>query len=152
MSRGRFRSTTEHVLDAKGRLNFPSRFREVLSEYDSDVLVVVPWGADNLRLYPLVEWEDVEDRVLTEGRGLLKLAAFIRSSFGRATPCRLDKQGRIQLPLELRVQVGLDKNVMVVGMIHHVEIWNKAVWQQGIEESNENFESFQDQLSQMGIF
>ncbi len=152
MSRGRFRSTTEHVLDAKGRLNFPSRFREVLSQYDSDELMLVPWGPNNLRLYPLVEWEDIEDRLSTEGRGQQKFGKLFHYIVGGANECRLDKQGRIQLPLKLRAQARLDKDVVLVGMIRHVEIWNKTVWERETEEINDNFDSFQEQLSQMGIF
>ncbi len=43
MTQSRFRSRTEHVLDEKGRLNLPARFREVLRQSGSDILMVAPW-------------------------------------------------------------------------------------------------------------
>lgn len=152
MVKSRFRSTTEHTLDSKGRLNFPSRFREVLNQYDSDILMVAPWGRDHLRAFPLPEWEILEDRLLTEGREKPDLASFIRYVVGGVAECSLDKQGRVQLPAQLRGKVNLSKNVMLVGMIRHVEIWDRDVWQRDNDATSENFDSFNEQLSQMGIF
>lgn len=152
MAKSRFRSTTEHTLDAKGRLNFPSRFRDVLNQYDSDILMIAPWGPNHLRAFPLPEWEILEDRLMTEGREKPNLSKFIRYVVGGVAECSLDKQGRIQLPAKLRSQANLTKNIMLVGMIRHVEIWDLDVWQQDNEDTNENFDSFNEQLSQMGIF
>ena len=56
----RFRSRSEHTLDSKGRLNIPSRFREVLRDAYSDVLVVTNWQK-SLKAYPVSEWKKVED-------------------------------------------------------------------------------------------
>lgn len=152
MAKSRFRSTTEHALDSKGRLNFPSRFREVLNQYDSEILMVAPWGKNHLRAFPLPEWEILEDRLMTEGREKPDLANFIRYVVGGVAECSLDKQGRVQLPVQLRAKVSLAKNIMLVGMIRHVEIWDKETWQQDNEATSENFDSFNEQLSQMGIF
>ena len=66
--RGRFRSRTEHALDEKGRFNFPSRFRDVLRQCDSEILMVAPWNK-HLRAYPVAEWEALETKLLTQGGG-----------------------------------------------------------------------------------
>ena len=62
----RFRSRTEHTLDSKGRLNIPSRFREVLREVYSENLVVTNWQK-SLRVYPVSEWIKVEDIHRSQG-------------------------------------------------------------------------------------
>lgn len=152
MNKSRFRSTTEHSLDAKGRLNFPSRFKEVLNQYDSDVLMVAPWGRNHLRAFPLPEWEVLEDKLMSEGREKPDLARFIRYVVGGVAECGLDKQGRVQLPVQLRTKVNLSKNVMLVGMIRHVEIWDKKTYEYENENTSEHFDDFGEQLSQMGIF
>ena len=152
MATRRFRSTSEHTLDAKGRLNFPSRFREVLNQYDSGVLMITPWGKDHLRAYPLAEWETLEEKLMTQGREKPELTKFIRCVVGGVAECGLDKQGRVQLPAQLRSIVGLEKNVMLVGMMKHVEIWDKDTGNEGNNETLDNFDDFQDTLSQMGIY
>jgi len=69
MIKSRFRSRSEHTLDDKGRLNFPSRFREVLRQYESETLMITAWGKQHLRAYPLVAWDILENTLLTEGKG-----------------------------------------------------------------------------------
>ena len=63
--KSRFRSKSEHSLDTKGRLNLPSRFREELSHYGSNKLIIAPWKG-HLRIYPLTEWEIMEDRLMDQ--------------------------------------------------------------------------------------
>ena len=54
-----FEGNSEHSLDPKGRLNIPTRFREVLRDvYGTDMLKITLWK-DCLRAYPLPEWEDL---------------------------------------------------------------------------------------------
>ena len=39
-------------------------------------------------------------------------------------PIDVDKNGRMTIPQEIRESVGLDKKVVVVGMLDHMEIWD----------------------------
>ena len=41
-----------------------------------------------------------------------------------ATTCELDKQGRILIPQVLREKASLDKDITLLGVGDHVEIWN----------------------------
>lgn len=152
MNKSRFRSRSEHALDAKGRLNFPSRFREVLNEYDSETLMVAPWGRKHLRAFPLSEWEILENTLMSEGKEKPGLAKLIRYVVGGVAECNLDKQGRVQLPVHLRNEVNLTKEIMLVGMLNHVEIWDQETWRHENQTTSDNFDDFDDQLSQMGIF
>ena len=45
-----------------------------------------------------------------------------------AAPCEIDKQGRILLPAKLREYAGLSKDVAVVGVGSHIEIWDLKAW------------------------
>ena len=85
MIQSRFRSRSEHTLDEKGRLNLPSRFREVLRQYESEMLMIAPWGRLHLRVYPLSGWEILENKLLTEGREEKDIDRFVRYMVGGRT-------------------------------------------------------------------
>ncbi len=147
----RFRSRSEHALDAKGRLNFPSRFKEVLNQYESDVLMVTTWGK-HLRAFPVSEWEILETKLLNEGKEQPGLASFVRLVVSGITECTLDKQGRLSLPQALRTDVKLEKDVVLTGMLDWVEIWDKEAWDAEHEATHANFESYEEKLAKLGIF
>lgn len=132
-------------------MNFPSRFREVLGKYDSEMLMVAPWGKTHLRAFPIHEWEAFENTLITDGRTQKGLGRLMRYIVGSVAECPLDKQGRILLPQHLRTEASLDKEIVLVGMVKHVEIWDKALWQQENETTSEHFAEFEDQLAAMGI-
>ena len=146
----RFRSRSEHLLDAKGRLNIPSRFREVLGQVYTNELIVTNWQK-SLKAYPLVEWEHLEEKLLTEGRNQPGIANFVRYVISGVTECVLDKQGRIRLPQSLRSEFGIEKEVVLNGMLDHFEIWDKGAWQIETRQTRENFHNFEVGLSSLGI-
>ncbi len=148
--KSRFRSKSEHSLDTKGRLNFPSRFREVLSQYGSETLMVTIWKK-HLRAYPISEWEIIEDKLLDQGKEQPRLVSFIRLVLSGVTECKLDKQGRIVLPAALRNETHMGQEVILTGMRDWVEIWDKEAWQLELQNTRENFDSFDEALSSLGI-
>ena len=146
----RFRSRSEHILDAKGRLNIPSRFREILAELSGNALIVTNWQK-SLKAYPIAEWEALEEKLLTQGRSQPGMSAFIRYVISGVIECSLDKQGRILLPAPLRNEFGISKDVVLNGMLDHFEIWDKGAWQNEVRRTREDFTSFRDGLSSLGI-
>ncbi|GBE53002.1 cell division protein MraZ [bacterium BMS3Bbin14] len=150
VSEFRFRSRSEHTLDAKGRLNIPSRFREVLREVYSETLVVTNWQK-SLKAYPAAEWERVEKKLLTEAPGLSGFSDFVRYVISGVTECHLDKQGRILLPGSLRSEFGFGNEVVLNGMLNHFEIWDKGAWQDETRRTRDKFEDFAPGLSSLGI-
>ena len=124
-----FRGSFEHTIDDKGRLNFPSHFREVLRQHDSDGLVMIPWGDTHLRIYPIEKWESIEDKLMAEDwEQTEEQENDIRDLLSQCIDCSLDKQGRLLVPPHVRSELGLKKEIDLVGMINRVEIWDKEVW------------------------
>ncbi len=146
----RFRSRSEHALDTKGRLNIPSRFREVLREVYTQTIIVTNWQKC-LKAYPVSEWEELEEKLLDQGRLQPGFGDFVRYVISGVTECALDKQGRILLPLSLRSEFDIDKEVVLNGMLHHFEIWDKSAWTEETRRTRENFEDFSSGLSSLGI-
>lgn len=151
MVSGRFRSKFDHTIDEKGRLSFPSRYREVLREHESEALIAIPWE-DHLRIYPLSEWEILENKLKAEESDQLEnLDTVLRYLQSESFECALDRQGRILLPPSLRADLGLKRDIVLIGMIDRVEIWDKDKWTQEYEAGREQFREQKARIKKKGI-
>ena len=121
-----------HSIDAKGRLIIPVRFRDVLGER----FVVTRGMGSCLSIYPMSDWEKMTEKVASLPMTDKKGRDFKRYIVSAATGCELDKMGRILLPQPLRSFAELTKDVVLVGQIDFIEIWDKAKW----EEVQKTFE------------
>ena len=113
-----------YSLDSKGRVNIPAKFRQSLSD-DNEGTFVIARGMDScVWIYPLIQWKDIESNL----RNLSSLSkinrTFVRNTARYASPSTYDKQGRITLTPSLIDYAGLDKDVLIVGMVNKIEIWN----------------------------
>ncbi|MBU2552176.1 MAG: division/cell wall cluster transcriptional repressor MraZ [Proteobacteria bacterium] len=125
----RFRGTFAHNIDAKGRLSIPNRFRDVLREKNDDRLVITKGiNHECLVTFPMDRWLETEEQVDNLPAGLAK-DNFIRHFISPAQDCAMDKMGRVLIPLQLRQEVGLNREVMVVGALGKFEIWDRAAWE-----------------------
>ena len=110
-----FRGATKITLDAKGRMAFPTRYRERLMTRADGHLVATVDRDYCLLIYPLPDWEEIE-RKLVRLPALNKQARRLqRLMVGYATELDLDGHGRILLPKELREFAGLERQAMLIG-------------------------------------
>lgn len=147
----RFRSRSEHVLDAKGRLNIATRFRDALRSHGDERLMVTPWR-NCIRAYSLPQWEELEVALTAQGQKSPEKLKLIRYMIGGAEECVLDKQGRILLPATLREDCRIKKEVVVSGMIDYFEIWDKEVWEAESKPTVDDFQNFEQVLLETGRF
>ncbi len=123
-----FRGSFEHTVDAKGRVSVPSRFRDIIADrYDGRLVLAMDFDPC-LTVYPLEEWEKLEEKI--RGLPMMKqeVKDFMRFVFSSATECELDKQGRILIPPAHRERAGINKNVLLVGIMNKIEIWDAKAW------------------------
>lgn len=140
-----FMGEYNHTVDTKGRLIVPAKFRELLGEE-----FVVTKGLDGcLFVYPSDEWKLIEEKFRTVSQFSKDARKFARFFFAGAASCEVDKQGRILLPLVLREFAGLEKEVVLAGVLNHIEIWDKDRW----SENNEydDVEQIAEHMSDLGI-
>lgn len=117
------------ALDAKGRLAMPARYRERLLESCAGRLIVTVEFDPCLLVYPLPEWEKIEEKLVALPSMNKQARTLQRRMIGHATECEIDSQGRIRLPGILQEQAGLDKKVVMIGQGKKFEIWDESVWQ-----------------------
>ena len=145
-TKSRFRGSSDHVLDAKGRLNIPSRFKKVLSEQYSEDLVVTRWESC-LKIYPAECWEVQEDKLLEKAEANPELERHIRYVVGGVTECTLDKQGRILLPAVERKRFHIAKKVVLQGMVDHFEVWDQEAWQRETDSAQQDFGAYRASMA-----
>lgn len=132
-----FMGQYEHTIDSKGRTIIPSKYREDLGE-----TFVVTRGLDGcLFLYPFPEWQAFVDK-LQQLPSNQKTRKIQRQFLSKAMEVTLDKQGRILIPSLLRVNAGLEKDIVFVGMMNRVEVWDKM---RLAEEESEEDEALLDE-------
>ena len=122
-----------HTIDDKGRLTIPAKFRGELAAG----LVVTRGFDQNLMIFPLDEWQDMAERIISRPLGDEDVRSFRRRIFSGATDLSPDRQGRIVLPTYLREFAAIDSEVVVAGMYNYVEVWGVGAWQ-SVRENIEN--------------
>ena len=136
-----------HSIDAKGRLIIPSKFREILGED-----FVITKGLDGcLFLYPDNEWRVFEEKLRTLPLTNKNARTFTRFFLGSAVDGSLDKQGRVLISSALRSFAGLEKEVVLVGVLDRVEIWDKTKWDENNAVVEEDMEDIASQMEELGL-
>jgi len=135
-----------HSIDAKGRLIIPAKFRDALGEN-----FVITKGMDScLFVYPPDEWKVLEEKIKTLPLTNKSARDFKRFMLGSAAEGGLDKQGRVLIPPSLREFASLDKDVVLVGVLDKVEIWDKAKWDASNAEVEDNIEDITSNMEELG--
>lgn len=113
-----------YTIDAKGRMSFPQRFREIIGDR-----FILTRGVDHqLTARSEENWNALAKRIyaMPEGRNKERLKhQYIKS----AAVVETDKLGRILVPQALREYALLVKDVYVVGAMDTAEIWDKATYE-----------------------
>ena len=118
-----------YTLDPKGRLIIPAPFREIISSNYNPKLYVVNDIFDNcLHIYPQEEWSKLEEKVRTLPKMDEDVKLFIRKVIGSAQEVEIDKQGRIQVSAAQREDAGLNSEIVIVGQLDKIDLWDRKEW------------------------
>ncbi|MGZ9585057.1 division/cell wall cluster transcriptional repressor MraZ [Paenibacillus marinisediminis] len=137
-----FMGEYQHSIDDKGRLIIPAKLRDSLG-----TTFVITRGLDQcLFVYPMDQWEKLEQKLQALPLMKADARAFTRFFFSGASECEWDKQGRINIPNHLREYAKLEKECMVVGVQSRVEVWSKDAWEQYMNQSAASFNDIAETL------
>lgn len=116
----------EHTIDDKNRLTLPARFREALAGG-----VVISRGIDScLDVYTREGWESTVAARLADLDPFSGEARQMRRHvYASGVEAELDKQGRVTLPAGLMRRANLGRDVVVLGVDDHLEVWDRAAWE-----------------------
>lgn len=122
----------------------PARHREVLSAMGVNQLTVTKHPVGSLMIFPRPAWEAFRDRVASLP---MDASGWKRVFLGNAMDVEIDASSRLLIAPELRASAGLTRDVMLIGMGSHFELWDaKAhseheaqVMQSGLPDSLKSF-------------
>ena len=117
-------------IDPKGRLKVPTPFRRLIDEKHGIEFYVTSITGDNVQIYPLPEWESIEKRL-----SLLPSMDPARRKFLDRTNYygqqqTMDAQGRVLIHPLLRKSAEVMGDVVVLGYLTYLEVWELDKFQQ----------------------
>lgn len=121
-----FLGTYTPKLDEKGRFFLPAKFREELDEG----LVITRGQEHCLAVYPMFTFVEMTREIAKGSVSVKKVRDYQRMLAAGASDTAADKQGRVMVPPMLRRYAGLGKEIVIVGAITRIEIWDAARWEE----------------------
>ena len=116
-----FQGASALNLDAKGRMTVPSKHRDALSLQCEGRITLTRHPHGCLLLFPRPVWENHREQIAAWP---MSARAWQRVFLGNASDVEMDTAGRILIAPELRSAVGMTRDVMLLGMGSHFEIWD----------------------------
>jgi MraZ protein len=116
-----FQGASALTLDGKGRIAMPARHREVLAAMSVSQLTVTKHPEGSLMIFPRPAWESFRDRVAALP---MSASGWKRVFLGNAMDVDMDASSRVLISPELRAAAGLTREVMLLGMGSHFELWD----------------------------
>lgn len=142
----------DHMLDAKGRVFIPAKWRETVG----DTLIITlglleTQSAKCLSGMSVEEWERFSQKLFALPVTDMSGQAIRRKLYSMAAACEIDKQGRILIPAQLRELAGLNKDATLIGVGDRVEIWNPETLASYSERCEETYGDALAHLAALGI-
>ena len=147
-----FRGSSFHTIDNKGRLIIPARFRQFIKSEEGDGVMISRMDSC-LVAYPFNEWRKLETKILSLAETSENMRRFRRVFIGGAFECSCDRQDRILIPQSLRQYADLDKEIVLVGVLEHFEIWAREKWERENVELEKDFkkEEVRNEIARLGL-
>ena len=146
-----FRGIFHNSVDEKGRTSIPARFREQIRESHETPLVLTLGFDQCLFLYPMDAWKKIEEKLSSLDTLNAEVRQFQRTILKATDEVDMDQQGRIVISPVLRKEAGIGKNIVVVGMLHRIEIWDKEKYENYHAQTTQSLELLGQKLSDKGI-
>lgn len=132
----------EHTLDEKGRLVIPRKMREeagnrlyIMKGYDGALSIFKESAFQKLV-------EEAEKTPFTKSNS----RKYLRIQLGSTCEMEVDKQGRIQIPSQLLNRYNITKDVIILGVGNHIEVWSKETYLAYEQSAEDDFEEIAENL------
>jgi MraZ protein len=132
-----------HQLDGKGRVSLPASFRREASDQP---FVLIQAYKPSLALFPERTWVEVQERLQELLKHQPDARMYVLSVMSSAVEVTPDSQGRILVPARLQESASLSGEVLLVGAIDRIELWNPQRFESAVEETTQQFEKYAPQI------
>jgi MraZ protein len=145
-----FRGQYHHNIDEKGRIIFPSKFRDIFAEEYDNRMVITNWD-QYLMVFPYDERLVIEEKVAHQSKLRKEVRSFQRFFMSGAVDCNLDGQGRVLIPPTLREYAKLEKDIVLAGMLKVIEIWSKDRFEEEMKKAGSEIDKCTNFIADLGI-
>ncbi len=135
-----FRGQFTYSVDSKNRISIPAKLRKHISAEANDTFVMTQGTATCIDLYPLDQWQQFEQKLLSLNPFKPNEAKFIRMISQYATEDTLDSQSRLLIPQNLLQYAKIEKDVLILGALKKIELWDPIVYSEYLSQSPETYE------------
>ena len=133
----------EHSLDNKGRVVIPSKMRNQCGN-----LLYILKGFDGaLSIFKEDSFQKMMEEVSSLPFNKKSSRDYIRLQLATACELEIDKQGRVQLPIQLLNKYGIGKEVVIIGVGDHIELWDKKTYLDYESRISKEFEENAENLA-----
>jgi len=144
------RGNQHATVDDKGRIKIPTSFRNTIRDKWGAEVFLTSVDGENVRIYPLPVWASIEERINKIPAMSPARQKFMDrvNYYGHVTT--MDKQGRVTVPQKLRETADVSGEIVVMGQMDYLVVWNDEVFRSRLEAeplTNEDFEK----LAELGI-
>jgi MraZ protein len=136
-----FKGSYEYSVDSKGRINIPAKLRKYVSPEANDTFVLTRGYEKCLFVYPLDEWNKLEESIRQLSSTNPRHRYFMRTLLEKATESQLDGQARISIPKELQQFAGIENDVLILGVLERIELWNPATYKEYEKNQTDSYEN-----------
>ena len=146
-----FTGKHHHTIDDNNRLAMPSSIRKCVDEEKEGKGFFITPGLDKcLAIYPPLQFEEIKNKLSELPFTNKKARTFLRLFFSRSSFVTCDEQGRIVIPQLHKDYAGLKKEVVIIGVMDKIEIWDLKHWNEFEEDNEQNFERDAEDLFRLG--
>jgi MraZ protein len=128
-------------MDDKGRVNLPAKLRKYVSPEANETFVVTRGFEKCLFVYPIDEWNKLEQNLRNLSSYDPEHRRFIRSLLELASESQLDGQSRLSIPQELREYASIKGEVRILGTLDKIELWDPKVYEEYKNSQPESYEN-----------
>lgn len=142
-----FIGTYYHTVEEQGRVSVPKAFRAGLDEGS-----VVTKGLDGcLFIFPASEWAKLTEKLQSLPIGQKTARDFLRLITYNAAPIEFDNLGRTRIPEPLSSAVNIKKEVVFVGTLGRIEVWDKQTYHEYFDKLSEREVELAETVGSLGI-
>jgi MraZ protein len=151
-SNGSFVGTYRHLLDTKGRLTIPARWR-FAGDDDATTFLALPNKDGSITVYPPKMVEQIRAKIEAAGgpMGNPQESDALAKVLATADYFGCDAQGRISIPEKLRRFAGLTKTVALVGRMTTFSLWSPELCPVPEEITRDTLNSDSQTLQKFGL-
>ncbi len=136
-----FLGSYNYTVDAKGRVAIPAKLRKYVTPEANNTFIVTRGAGKYIDVYPMDYWKELTEEKLDSLNSFNpKDMLFLRMFLEHAIEETLDGQSRLLLPKSLIQHAEIEKDVLILGAVKKIEIWNPAVYESYIENSSASYE------------